>query len=186
MKEGREQLADEDRYADEFLLAHERLSAAGFEHYEVSNFCKPGRRSRHNAAYWTAGPYAALGPGAHAFFPPLRRWNLRSWTAYREAILAGHLPLEGEEQIDAEDAALERAWLGLRTDLGLPLAELSSVHTNFRSSGAGRGGRCAPRVCSASLPPAGCCSIGSRWILRLQEARLRHRPDFFPYRTRTA
>lgn len=127
VKEGRETLADEDRYADEFLRAHERLTAAGFEHYEVSNFCRPGRQSRHNAVYWTGAPYAALGPGAHAFFPPLRRWNLRSWTAYREAILDGRLPLDGEERIGAEDAALERVWLGLRTQLGLPLTELSPV-----------------------------------------------------------
>ena len=120
--EGRETLADEDRYADEFLLAHERLVAAGFEHYEVSNFGLPGRRSRHNFVYWTGAPYAALGPGAHAFYPPLRRWNGRGWDAYRDALLAGRAPTEGEETVDEETAALERVWLLLRTDQGYPLA----------------------------------------------------------------
>jgi oxygen-independent coproporphyrinogen-3 oxidase len=119
--EGRETLADEDRYADEYLLAHRRLTAAGFRHYEVSNFGLPGRRSRHNFVYWTGAPYAALGPGAHAFYTPLRRWNLRGWDAYRDALRAGRLPTEGEEHVDGEESALERVWLLLRTDGGYPL-----------------------------------------------------------------
>lgn len=122
VREGRETLADEDRYADEYLLAHERLTAAGFRHYEVSNFSLPGLQSRHNSAYWTGAPYAALGPGAHAFYPPLRRWNLRSWDAYREVLADGRLPVEGEEVVDEADAALERVWLGLRTHGGWALA----------------------------------------------------------------
>jgi oxygen-independent coproporphyrinogen III oxidase len=118
VRDGRERLAGEDRYADEFMLAHERLTDAGFEHYEVSNFGRPGRRSRHNFAYWTGVPYLALGPGAHAFEPPFRRWNMRSWEAYRDAVTAGRLPWDGEERVEAEELALERIWLGLRTDLG--------------------------------------------------------------------
>jgi oxygen-independent coproporphyrinogen-3 oxidase len=121
VKEGRETLADEDRYADEYLLAHERLTGAGFEHYEVSNFGLPNRWSRHNFVYWTGAPYAALGPGAHAYHPPLRRWNVRSWDAYRDALSAGHLPTDGEEVVEAGDAALERVWLRLRTNRGFPL-----------------------------------------------------------------
>lgn len=113
--EGREALADEDDYADEYLLAHRVLTDAGFEHYEVSNFGRPGCRSRHNFVYWAGEPYGALGPGAHAFHPPLRRWNLRSWTAYRDALRAGSLPIDGQETIDAEAMDLERIWLGLRT-----------------------------------------------------------------------
>ncbi|HSU15540.1 radical SAM family heme chaperone HemW [Longimicrobium sp.] len=124
VSEGRETLADEDRYADEYLLAHERLTAAGFEHYEVSNFGLPGRRSRHNFVYWTGAPYAALGPGAHAFHPPLRRWNVRGWDAYRAMLLDEHrLPTDGEETVDEETAGLERAWLHLRTDRGWPLGD---------------------------------------------------------------
>jgi oxygen-independent coproporphyrinogen-3 oxidase len=127
VREGREALADEDRYADEYLLAHQRLTAAGYEHYEVSNFGLPGRRSRHNFAYWTGAPYAALGPGAHAFQPPERRWNLRGWTAYTEAVRSGRLPIEDQELVSQEDAALERVWLRLRTDLGFPLDEASEA-----------------------------------------------------------
>lgn len=122
VKEGRETLADEDRYADEYLLAHERLTGAGFEHYEVSNFGLPGRRSRHNFVYWTGAGYAALGPGAHGFHPPVRRWNVRSWERYRALLLdEGRLPTEDEEVVDEETGGLERAWLLLRTDQGWPL-----------------------------------------------------------------
>jgi oxygen-independent coproporphyrinogen-3 oxidase len=121
--EGRETLADDDRYADEYLLAHRHLTAAGFRHYEVSNFGLPGRESRHNGIYWTGAPYAALGPGAHAFYPPLRRWNVRSWDSYRDSIAAGRLPVDDEETVDDETRALEGAWLGLRTDTGYPLAD---------------------------------------------------------------
>jgi len=126
VRDGREHLANEDRYADEYLLANQKLTAAGFQHYEVSNFGKPGLRSRHNFAYWTGAPYAALGPGAHAFHPPYRRWNLRGWEAYRDAVAAGKLPTEGAEVIAAEEVALEAIWLGLRTDLGYPLVSVSS------------------------------------------------------------
>lgn len=125
VREGREALADEDQYADEFLRAHERLTAAGFRHYEVSNFAKPGMHSRHNFAYWAGSPYAALGVGAHAFYPPLRRWNLRDWDAYGSSIERGQLPVDGEESVSGADAALERVWLGLRTDLGYPAGEMA-------------------------------------------------------------
>ena len=127
VKEGREALADEDRYADEYLLAHRRLTAAGFEHYEVSNFGRPGRRSLHNGVYWAGVPYAALGPGSHAYQPPVRSWNLRDWLAYRDAVAAGRLPVDGEEIVSPEDAALERVWLLLRTDAGFPLDEASGA-----------------------------------------------------------
>jgi oxygen-independent coproporphyrinogen III oxidase len=123
--EGREQLADDDAYADEYLLAHRCLGEAGFRHYEVSNFARGGLVSRHNFVYWTGAPYAALGPGAHAYYPPVRRWNTRSWGAYREAVADGRLPLDGDERIGPEEEALERAWLLLRTDRGFPLVEAS-------------------------------------------------------------
>lgn len=121
VKEGRETLADDDRYAEEFLLAHRTLTAAGFQHYEVSNFGLPGRHSRHNWVYWRGAPYAALGPGAHAFHPPERRWNVRGWDRYREMVAGGALPIEDREAVDEETRALEAVWLGLRTTQGYRL-----------------------------------------------------------------
>ncbi len=139
VREGRESLADEDRYAEEYLLAHRRLTEAGYEHYEVSNFGLPGRRSRHNFAYWTGLPYAALGPGAHAFHPPVRRWNLRGWEAYRDAVATGALPLEGEERVSEDERALEQVWLGLRTDLGYPLEHATSAQHAMAADWSRRG-----------------------------------------------
>jgi oxygen-independent coproporphyrinogen III oxidase len=139
VREGRETLADEDRYADEYLLAHERLTAAGYEHYEVSNFGLPGRRSRHNFAYWTGVPYAALGPGSHAYYPPVRRWNTRGWAAYQEALRNHRSPVEGEERISAADASLERSWLALRTDLGYPIADASALQVELAQLWQGAG-----------------------------------------------
>jgi oxygen-independent coproporphyrinogen-3 oxidase len=123
--EGREALANEDEYAEQYLLANELLTAAGYVHYEVSNFAKPGLESRHNQAYWNGAAYLGLGPGAHSFLPPERRWNTRDWGDYQKRVAAGELPLDGREQIDAGLAGLEDAWLGLRTGQGVPLAELS-------------------------------------------------------------
>lgn len=123
--QGLETLPDEERYADEYFVAHERLTAAGFEHYEVSNFALPGHRSRHNWIYWTGAPYAGLGPSSHAFYPPVRRWNLREWPAYTEALRHRRLPVADEEELTGEQAALEHVWLSLRIDRGLSMDELT-------------------------------------------------------------
>lgn len=119
VRDGRERLADDARYGEEYLLAANRFTAEGLSHYEVSNFARPGHRSRHNRAYWTGAAYLGVGPGAHSFLPPVRRWNLRDWAAYRTALEAGRSPVEDEERVEGEGARLERLWLGLRTDAGL-------------------------------------------------------------------
>jgi len=126
VKEGREVLTDEDTYAEEYRTAVRLLTAAGFEHYEVSNFAKPGLRSRHNGAYWTGAAYVGLGPGAHSFYPPRRVWNVRDWAKYREMVTEGRLPREDEETVDAAAERLERIWLSLRTNGGLDLSRWSA------------------------------------------------------------
>ena len=64
---GEVQESPDERYEAEFLMAHDVLTAAGFDHYEVSNFGRPGRRARHNSSYWERTPYAGLGPSSHEF-----------------------------------------------------------------------------------------------------------------------
>jgi oxygen-independent coproporphyrinogen-3 oxidase len=125
--DGKEVLADEDRYAAEFLEAAERLGAAGFRQYEVSNFARPGRESRHNQAYWRHRPYLGLGPGAHSFVPPHRFWNVRDWTEYRSRLEAGTTAEAGRERLGTGELDLERIWLGLRVDDGMPLRDLGVV-----------------------------------------------------------
>jgi oxygen-independent coproporphyrinogen-3 oxidase len=119
--------ADEDRYRDEYLYAVERLGRAGYVHYEVSNFARPGRESRHNRVYWDGGAYLGLGNGAHSFAPPLRRWNLRDWADYAVAAAVGRSPSAGEEFLSEEAHRLERVWLALRTDRGLPWTDLTAA-----------------------------------------------------------
>ncbi len=121
---GRIAPAPEGRYAEEFLLAHQCLSAAGFEHYEVSNYAKPGFCSRHNQAYWKGAPYAGLGPSAHSYAAGVRRWNLAPWAAYERAVNRGELPEAGREVLAPAQQRLERQYLGLRTSDGISLEEL--------------------------------------------------------------
>lgn len=124
---GRERLPDQDRYAAEYLLATDRLVAAGFRHYEVSNFARPGRESRHNAAYWRLVPYLGLGPGAHSYVPPVRSWNVRDWAEYSRRLARGEAVEEGREVLGEADIALEGVWLGLRSDVGLAAGALTGA-----------------------------------------------------------
>lgn len=113
--------APEARYEREFLTADRTLSAAGFAHYEVSNYARSGHEARHNSSYWMGVPYAAVGPSAHAFDGSRRRWNLPAYGAWLAEVLAGRDPLEGEEELTAEMRSLEMAYLSLRTARGLHL-----------------------------------------------------------------
>ena len=121
-------VADEDRYADEFLLAHQRLTGAGFDHYEVSNYGRPGRHAVHNSAYWTRRPFLGLGPSAHSAIGDRRWWNVREYAAWLEAGARSHSrtvapefpeTVAGWETIDADRRRIEDIYLGLRTSEGL-------------------------------------------------------------------
>ena len=125
---GATQLPADDRYAQEYLAAHRRLHADGYQFYEVSNAALDGFRSRHNSAYWSGRPYTGLGPAAHSFDGRARRWNLAAWEAYRRAIAEGRSAVESEEVLSAEQEQLEHAYLALRTSEGLSLSIVPSVH----------------------------------------------------------
>jgi oxygen-independent coproporphyrinogen-3 oxidase len=109
----------DDRYAREFLMADRILMGAGFEHYEVSNYARPGYRSRHNSAYWLERPYAGLGPAAHSFRDVERRWNAEAWSEYDSRISQGTDPVAEREILTPEQQRIERVYLGLRTSNGL-------------------------------------------------------------------
>lgn len=119
----------EERYELEFLEAHERMTAAGFDHYEVSNFGVPGFHSRHNSAYWLGAPYAGLGPSAHEFDGTARRWNVAAYSAWLGAIAEGRDPIADSEVLSPENRVAEAVYLGLRTANGLVVrgAELPHV-----------------------------------------------------------
>ena len=113
--------ATEDRYAEEFLLAHERMNARGFTHYEVSNFALPGRESRHNSAYWSGVPYLGIGPAAHSFDGERRRWNVKPYAEWLRLLRSGESAVEGDELLDSKNMGSERVYLGLRTRDGYPI-----------------------------------------------------------------
>ena len=115
--------APEERYESEFLEAHERLTAAGFEHYEVSNNALPGRRARHHSSYWTGAAYGGVGPSAHEFDGSVRRWNVGPYAEWVRRLQQGRDPVEGSETLTDENRMAERVYLGLRTTDGLEISE---------------------------------------------------------------
>jgi putative oxygen-independent coproporphyrinogen III oxidase len=112
---------DEADFEREFLQAHAVLSHASYEHYEVSNYARSGRRSRHNSAYWRRVPYIGLGPSAHGFDGATRRWNVRDYREWRARICERSDPVEGEEGIARDQAELEQLYLDLRTSNGVQI-----------------------------------------------------------------
>lgn len=117
--EGKETPASETRCAEEYLEAAERLAAAGYEHYEVSNFARPGFQALHNSVYWMGLPYLGLGNGSHSYLHPRRRWNVRDWAEYVRLTGEGQLPMDDEEILEPVSVRLERVWLALRTRRGV-------------------------------------------------------------------
>jgi oxygen-independent coproporphyrinogen III oxidase len=115
-----DELPEED-FASEFLQAHRRLTAAGLDHYEVSNYGRPGRHSRHNWAYWQRRPYVGLGPSAHGFDGVARRWNTAAYTHWVDVLAHDGEPAAGLERLTPDDIAAEEVYLGMRTTEGVVL-----------------------------------------------------------------
>ena len=109
--------------------AMDTLAAHGYDHYEVSNYARPGFRCRHNCTYWAHGDYLGLGPSAHSFWKSAdgrsgtRCWNTSDLSTYLERLQRGLVPIAGEERVGVRDLLHERILLGLRSD-GLDLAHL--------------------------------------------------------------
>lgn len=112
---------DADRQAEQFEMLMQWLSAAGFEHYEISNFAKPGYRSKHNSSYWQGKPYLGIGPSAHSFNGNSRQWNVANNALYIKAIESGEVPFE-LEVLTPNQQLNERIMISLRTMEGLNLA----------------------------------------------------------------
>ena len=111
----------EENYEAEFLSANAALTAASFEHYEVSNYGKPGFHSRHNWAYWSRRPYAGIGPSAHEFDGSVRRWNRFAYAEWLAAVRRGEDPTEELERLTDDQVQQESTYLGLRTSEGIRL-----------------------------------------------------------------
>ena len=117
---------DDDLQADMYELVDDRLTAAGFQWYEVSNWAKDdAHRSRHNLAYWLGHDWWGVGPGAHSHFGGVRWWNVKHPAAYAQRVLAGESPAAGRETLDAATRQVEDVLLRVRIREGLPASSLS-------------------------------------------------------------
>lgn len=110
---------DDGLAAAQYELAEELLAAAGFEHYELSSWARPGFESRHNSAYWDRRPYTGIGAGAHSFDGESRSWNERDLDRYLARTHAGERAVVGSEELDEPTRAFEAIALGLRRVAGL-------------------------------------------------------------------
>ena len=125
-----------DKQSEHFLLLMQWLEAAGYEHYEISNFAKPGFRSRHNSSYWSGEKYLGIGPSAHSFDGISRQWNVSNNNIYIDSISKGIIPFESETLTETQKLN-EYIMTSLRTSEGLDLASLPK-ETSFELQAASK------------------------------------------------
>lgn len=116
-----------DQQSEQFLLLMQWLGEAGYEHYEISNFAKPGHRSKHNSSYWQGKKYLGLGPSAHSFNGKSRQWNIANNNSYINSLKKDILAFE-KEVLTEEQRMNEYIMTSLRTIEGL---DLSYIETKF-------------------------------------------------------
>jgi oxygen-independent coproporphyrinogen-3 oxidase len=117
---------DDEQSAGQFILLMDAMQARGFEHYEISNFCKPGHYSRHNANYWKGVKYLGVGPSAHSYNLETRQWNIAGNAKYIQALEKSEIPAE-TEILTETDKLNEYVMTSLRTIWGLDLNKLNAI-----------------------------------------------------------
>lgn len=129
IRTGRSPDINPEKQSGQFLLLMEWLGNAGYEHYEISNFSQPGRRSRHNSSYWQGKKYLGIGPSAHSFNGISRQWNIANNAMYTASIGKAVIPFEKEE-LTAVQKLNEFIMVSLRTIEGLDLDKLEEDRLN--------------------------------------------------------
>jgi putative oxygen-independent coproporphyrinogen III oxidase len=128
VRRGEVPMTDDDDLADKYVVADERLTAAGLGWYEVSNWARDdASRCRHNLLYWTGGDWWGVGPGAHSHVGGVRWWNVKHPAAYADRLAAGVSPAHAREVLDASSRRVERVLLEVRLRDGLPLDTLDAA-----------------------------------------------------------
>ncbi len=117
IQKGKKENTDQTIQAEHFELLTEHLAAAGYEQYEISNFARPGFRSKHNSSYWQGKPYLGLGPSAHSFNGSTRQWNVSNNALYIQSLEQDLIPFEAE-QLTAQQQLNEYIMTSLRTTEG--------------------------------------------------------------------
>ena len=118
-----------DKQSEQFLLLMQWMEDAGYEHYEISNYAKPGFRSRHNSSYWQGKKYIGIGPSSHSFNGNERQWNVSNNSIYIQSIEEGKVPFEKEE-LTSDQRLNEYIMTSLRTVEGLQLRRLTEEERN--------------------------------------------------------
>ena len=134
INEKKKENIQQEKQAEQFLLLMQWLEDAGYEHYEISNFAKPGLRSRHNSSYWHEKKYLGLGPSAHSFDGNSRQWNISNNNMYIESISKNEIPFE-KETLTASQRMNEYIMTSLRTTEGLNLEKIpEALSTELRAT----------------------------------------------------
>ena len=126
-------LPDEEEVTKQYNLLCNQMKHAEFDHYELSNFGKPGFYSSHNSSYWNGTPYLGIGPSAHSFDGQTRQWNVANNTKYVKKIEAGEAWFEWEE-LEETDRFNEYLMTGLRTAKGVSLTTIDEKFGDYRST----------------------------------------------------
>jgi len=134
VKKGKTEPVDEAHAAEQFEMLVAMLTAAGYEHYEISNFAKPDQHAKHNSNYWLGEQYLGVGPSAHSFDGTSRQWNFANNAQYLKALAADELPFE-KEVLTVNDRYNEYILTALRTKWGVDIQKIASfgevIHTQF-------------------------------------------------------
>ena len=124
IKQGKQPIPDPDLAAEMYEVMLDRATAAGYEHYEISNLCLPGYESRHNSKYWMGQPYFGFGCSAHSYDGSRRRWsNERDIKRYLELVESAASPVVDRQELSAADSRSEAMFLGLRMMKGINVKE---------------------------------------------------------------
>ena len=126
IKNKKQPAMNEEQSAAQFLYMMDAMQQHGFEHYEISNFCKPGHYSRHNSNYWRGVKYLGIGPSAHSFNGETRQWNIPNNAKYIQSLETGKIPAE-TEILTETNRLNEYIMTSLRTMWGLDLDKLNLI-----------------------------------------------------------
>ena len=129
IKNKKQPAMNDEQSAAQFIFMTDAMQLNGFEHYEISNFCKPNFYSRHNSNYWKGVKYLGIGPSAHSYNGENRQWNIANNAAYMQSLAIGKIPAE-TEVLSETDRLNEYIMTSLRTIWGLDLDKLNSIATS--------------------------------------------------------
>ncbi|MBP3219372.1 MAG: radical SAM family heme chaperone HemW [Prevotella sp.] len=130
-EQGKVKEVDEELSLKMYETLIDRLTEAGYEHYEISNFARPGFHSRHNSSYWDGTPYIGLGAAAHSYDIDSRWWNVSNVREYIRRVQHDESPIEETEVLNDENRYNDAVMTALRTREGLPLERLSESQRQY-------------------------------------------------------